>query len=77
MEINFETQILRKLDRDGLSYMVGCTILEQVYLLRQTYFFPFRPPLKIGKELCGTKTSCELVGETYKKGNNPGEGTCK
>ena len=46
MEINFETQILRKLDRDGLSYMVGCTILEQAYLLRQTYFFPFRPPLK-------------------------------
>lgn len=24
-----------------------------------------------------TKTSCELVGETYKNGNNPGEGTCK
>ena len=47
MEINFETQILRKLDRDGLSYMVGCTILEQAYLLRQTYFFPFRPPLTL------------------------------
>ena len=46
MEIKFKTQILRKLDRDGLSYMVGCTILEQAYLLRQTYFFPFRPPLK-------------------------------
>ena len=24
-----------------------------------------------------TKTSCELVGETYQKGKNPGEGTCK
>lgn len=24
-----------------------------------------------------TKTSCELVGETYTKGANPGEGTCK
>lgn len=24
-----------------------------------------------------TKTSCELVGETYSKGKNPGEGTCK
>ncbi len=24
-----------------------------------------------------TKTSCELVGETYVKGSNPGEGKCK
>ena len=24
-----------------------------------------------------TKTSCELVGETYTKGSNPGEGTCR
>ncbi len=24
-----------------------------------------------------TKTSCELVGETYQKGSNPGEGKCK
>ncbi len=24
-----------------------------------------------------TKTSCELVGETYVKGDNPGEGKCK
>lgn len=24
-----------------------------------------------------TKTSCELVGETYQEGSNPGEGTCK
>lgn len=24
-----------------------------------------------------TKTSCELVGETYKKGTNPGEGRCQ
>ncbi len=24
-----------------------------------------------------TKTSCELVGETYVKGDNPGEGRCK
>lgn len=24
-----------------------------------------------------TKTSCELVGETYQKGDNPGEGKCK
>lgn len=24
-----------------------------------------------------TKTSCELVGETYKKGANPGEGRCQ
>lgn len=24
-----------------------------------------------------TKTSCELVGETYQEGSEPGEGTCK
>ena len=24
-----------------------------------------------------TKTSCELVGETYTKGDKPGEGTCR
>ncbi len=24
-----------------------------------------------------TKTSCELVGETYQEGSQPGEGTCK
>lgn len=24
-----------------------------------------------------TKTSCELVGQTYVKGDNPGEGACK
>ena len=24
-----------------------------------------------------TKTSCELVGEKYEKGANPGEGKCK
>lgn len=24
-----------------------------------------------------TKASCELVGETYKAGDNPGEGKCK
>lgn len=24
-----------------------------------------------------TKTSCELVGETYEKGSTPGEGKCK
>ena len=24
-----------------------------------------------------TKTSCELVGETYSKGSKPGEGTCR
>ncbi len=24
-----------------------------------------------------TKTSCELVGQTYVKGNSAGEGTCK
>ena len=24
-----------------------------------------------------TKTSCELVGETYQEGSDPGEGTCK
>ncbi len=24
-----------------------------------------------------TKTSCELVGETYEKGSAPGEGKCK
>ena len=24
-----------------------------------------------------TKTSCELVGQTYVQGDNPGEGACK
>ncbi len=24
-----------------------------------------------------TKTSCELIGETYKKGDKSGEGTCE
>ena len=64
---------MKKLNQKGQALVEYVLIIALVTVIAVSLIKVFGGYLKDSI----TKTSCELVGETYKKGANPGEGTCK
>ena len=64
---------MKKLNQKGQALVEYVLIIALVTVIAVSLIKVFDGYLKDSI----TKTSCELVGETYKKGANPGEGTCK
>ena len=64
---------MRRLNQKGQALVEYVLIIALVTVIAVSLIKVFGGYLKDSI----TKTSCELVGETYQKGANPGEGTCK
>lgn len=64
---------MKKLNRKGQALVEYVLIIALVTVIAVSLIKVFGGYLKDSI----TKTSCELVGETYVKGDNPGEGRCK
>lgn len=64
---------MKKLNKKGQALVEYVLIIALVTVIAVSLIKVFGGYLKDSI----TKTSCELVGETYQKGKNPGEGTCK
>lgn len=64
---------MKKLNRKGQALVEYVLIIALVTVIAVSLIKVFGGYLKDSI----TKTSCELVGETYVKGANPGEGRCK
>ena len=64
---------MKKLNQKGQALVEYVLIIALVTVIAVSLIKVFGGYLKDSI----TKTSCELVGEKYEKGDNPGEGVCK
>ena len=64
---------MKKINNNGQALVEYVLIIALVTVIAVSLIKVFGGYLKDSI----TKTSCELVGEKYQKGANPGEGTCK
>lgn len=64
---------MKKLNKKGQALVEYILIIALVTVIAVSIIKAFGGYLKDSI----TKTSCELIGEKYEKGANPGEGVCK